>query len=286
MKAHGQALRVGDGHGRLPLHYAAAYKAPLKVTRYLAAIYRPALQVPDKDGSLPLHLLAVDSRPLADVRGRDAAPDVVRDLADQFPEAMLQKRAGYFGGGAGEGGGGDGVDDGGLPLHVALARGSLREAPEVVKILVDLCPAEALLERNESGQLPLHVATARDGVPVEVVQFLVKSSSTSASKLFRRRTEGGISPLHLAIRPRTRSGRGGADARGQGVRRSFGSGTAAGSYRCIALPGRGRRRGWSGPSRTGRIRRVRKRDVDGSLPLHSAIRGQAPADVVELLIEK
>jgi hypothetical protein len=55
---------------------------------------------------------------------------------------------------------------------------------------------EAVLEKDDDGELPIHIAW-RNNAPVEVIQLLL-DSDTGKKKIFEKNNDGWL-PIHLAI---------------------------------------------------------------------------------------
>ena len=58
LEAHPAAVSLPDGLGRLPLHHAAARRAPLELLQHVCDAHPQAASLADVAGDTPLHLLA------------------------------------------------------------------------------------------------------------------------------------------------------------------------------------------------------------------------------------
>ena len=155
-------VREKNDRGKLPLHFAADYEAPLDVVRYLVEQYHDSVREKNNNGNLPLHLAADNKAPL----------DVMRYLVEQYPDSVREKDRAYKN----------------LPLHLAARN----KAPlDVVRYLVEQYPG-GVREKDIYGNLPLHRAAWN--APLDVVRYLVEKYPDGV----REKNEGGNLPLHKA----------------------------------------------------------------------------------------
>jgi ankyrin repeat protein len=172
-----QSLRHQDAAGRLPLHAALYYGAPVELAWLLVEEYPASLQIKDAQGRLPVHVAAAAGSPLGLLRG----------LMDLCPASLHVEDA-----------------TGGLPLHLAVIaarRRSRQTAEAAVGLLVERYPL-ALRVADSQGRLPLHWAAANlsgggdddDGYGV-VVRAVLEACPAAA----REQDSHGSLPLHLLL---------------------------------------------------------------------------------------
>jgi ankyrin repeat protein len=171
-----QSLRHQDASGRLPLHAALHYGAPVELAWLLVEEYPASLQIKDAQGRLPVHVAAACGVPLGLLRG----------LIDMGPASLHVEDAA-----------------GGLPLHLAVItarRRSRQTAEAAVGLLVERYPL-ALRVADAQGRLPLHWAAINlsgggDEVGHGVVIRAVFSACLAAT---REQDSHGSLPLHLLL---------------------------------------------------------------------------------------
>jgi hypothetical protein len=161
-----EAVKVPNGDGSLPLHFACANKAPLELIQYLVEKGGShAVQTMNVNGHLPLHYACA----------RAASLEVIEYLVDRWGEAVKSADL-----------------DGDLPLHIACEA----KAPlKVIQFLVEQWP-EAIKTANHNGSLPLHVA-CKNKTPLDVVEFLVDQWPEAATIM----DSDGRAPLDCAKMP-------------------------------------------------------------------------------------
>jgi ankyrin repeat protein len=161
---HPPALRHRAHHnGWLPLHLAAQ-KSSKDVVRVVLKAWTGALEERTGTcGSLPLHLACSET---------NVEVDVVRLLADEFPEALREA---------------DG--DGRLPLH----RAALDSTDEVVEFVMGQWDG-ALRARTKEGNQPLHEASALRPNPTAVIRLF----GERWPKALQVPDSKGRLPMHLA----------------------------------------------------------------------------------------
>jgi ankyrin repeat protein len=197
VRSHPELVWTKDTFGRLPLHHAADSRASLEVIRTLAEKYPRAIQETDNEGNLPLHLAARSNATLKVVlvltkknpgalqkknqngclpvhlaASHHSNFFVVQFLAEKNPGAVQERD-----------------NCGNLPLHLAAGRCFADE--EVVHLLAKMYP-EALQAKNHEGNLPLH--TAALSAPLEVVKLLVELAPNALDV----ENNDGMRPVELA----------------------------------------------------------------------------------------
>jgi ankyrin repeat protein len=249
------------GTGRLPLHEAVARGAALPVVRCLVDKYPAALERGAEHGRLPLHIAS----------RFNASREVVQYLLHKCPEAIRGQDA-----------------EGWLPLHHAVLG---RASAQLVGLLVDQYPGATGSQTNE-GWLPLHVAARH--ATAEVVRLL----ATRAPSALKAKDGDGLLPLHAAATGapvevidclvdlyrealhEERKGERSVDPHDDAAH--LASGTVIQRRRESKCP--------LGFAATGTPPNELKAKVlllettDGSLPLHCAVAGQAPEEVIRYLI--
>ena len=195
--AYPESVRRVDSCGSLPLHNACGDGRPDTV-EYLFGLYQESINIRNHDGYLPIHFAA-------NTPGENTA-EIVNVLLRHDPECLSKPVVS------------DSDDDGSLPLHLVCLS---RDKSNVTEFLFDLYP-EAILIRNEEGQLPFDVLRSRDdGLPInpdtgkpydeelrrrnrELLAFLSGQMSNAYKaqdeNALRRRDCTGLLPLHTAIR--------------------------------------------------------------------------------------
>jgi ankyrin repeat protein len=154
-----EKLQQPDEQGRVPLHFAAKYDAPLEAVESIVAGWEDALIATSTNGYIPLHLAI-----------RHGRWDVVKFLTG------LSTRSQNIG-----------TPHGYRPLHLAAKRAPL----EVVQVVMAKWPS-AVLEENQYGNLPLH--SAAQHAKLDAVQCLADEQKQT----LRSKNRNGLLPMHMA----------------------------------------------------------------------------------------
>jgi len=200
LEAHSDSTSVqGSCDGELPLHLAASNKAPA-FCKLLVDAYPEAVKWPNNSGHLPFHC--------ATKRRRNNGADIIKFLLLQDPECLSKPVVS-------DNRGNDYMQgNGALPLH--LSCNDMEQSRDISHLLFDLYP-EAILIRNEQGQLPVDVIRQKLDDPdtvddsefqrgQELVSFLYTqmgyATKAQNKNAMRTRDCTGSLPLHQAIRSR------------------------------------------------------------------------------------
>jgi len=159
--------------GKLPLHVAAQYKAPLEFITELITLFSQGARETDEYGNLPLHLAAEAKCSYATICA----------LVDAYPEGATAKNKR----------GKQATDHLALPLHHAC-----RFAAPTEQIL-GLLQAQPKLAttKDRQGNLPLHLALCVSEAPCfSVIEALIAHFPDGVKEM----DSDGNLPMHLALR--------------------------------------------------------------------------------------
>ena len=198
--------RGGSGaNGSLPIH-SACYGGRPDTLEYLLKVYPESLYTRNDGSYLPIHCAASSTE-------QKNAVDIIKFFLRHDPECLSRQIVSDYRG-----------DDyrqgnGALPLH--LSCNNMYQSEDMSRLLFDLYP-EAILVRNERGQLPIDVVRNRDeglhtnpqtGRPYHMDQrrrnkslmhFLsvqIKYATKSQDGIgLRTPDSSGLLPLHSALR--------------------------------------------------------------------------------------
>ena len=135
LEAHPDSVRQTDSEIELPLHHAATNKSQA-FCKILVDAYPESVSRGDSDGCLPLHSACFDGR-----------PDTLEYLLKLYPESLITRNNGGF-----------------LPIHCAACRTGRENTSNIIEILLHhdpKClskPAVSVFGNNYDGHLPLHIA--------------------------------------------------------------------------------------------------------------------------------
>jgi len=201
--AYPESVKRPNGYDALPFQYACSNGRP-ETLEYLFKLHPESLHIRNSGGHLPIH--EASSNP-----GENAA-DIIKFLLRHDPECISKPVVSNFAS----------DDDGCLPLHlVCSSRDDTLWDKYVMELLFDLYP-EAILIRDEQGQLPIDIVREKlDELPINSVtrrlfneeghqrlQDLVHFLQTQMSYARKARDDtamrtpdsNGSLPLHRAIR--------------------------------------------------------------------------------------
>jgi ankyrin repeat protein len=208
------SVRATTSGGFTPLH-EAAWKGELEMVHFLIEQWSVGVEIKSNGGWLPIHM-AVRGRACHESE-QDPRLQVVRRLTHEFPGSLWET-----------------TEEGYLPLHAALTRGSSRLDPEwedefepamqselqIVRYLVQRAPTtvrlasqvlqgisvpaaqrlveawpESLQSRTPDGYSLLHLAVARDDPSLEPVQYVAEQDP----QLLQETDKHGSLPIHVAV---------------------------------------------------------------------------------------
>ena len=167
-----EAIQIGDDYAFLPIHELCCHKqlddtASLDILRFMLNIDPTLLRETDDGGHLPVHHA---------VTGKSFA--FCKILIDEYPESM---KIGAVGGG------------GELPIHRACRWGTREDTVYTIQYLLELHP-ECLHARDNMGWLPIHNAAA--GGDTKAIELMLMHDPNAASK--ESTGEKPQLPLHIA----------------------------------------------------------------------------------------
>jgi len=140
--AYPESIRRGDDTSSLPLHLACSNGRPDTV-ECLFGLYPESLRIRNDGGHLPIHCAAMSGENIS---------KIIEFLLIQDPECLSKSVVAPTQLGS--------IHNGNLPLHLICAFWRIDEY-NVTELLFDLYP-EAILIRNERGQLPFDVLRSKD----------------------------------------------------------------------------------------------------------------------------
>jgi len=203
--AYPESVRRGNGPGSLPLHYACNLGGRLETVEYLFGLYPESLHIRDNNGYLPIHLTC-------DRHSDEDTPKIIKFLLRHDPECLSKPVV------SDDTGNNWMQGNGALPLHVICSKW---DKSNVTELLFDVYP-EAILVRNEKGQLPIDsVREKLDSLSINpetglaynpvyqkrlqyIIQFLQTQMSYAKKALSKNAMSTiditGYLPLHNAIR--------------------------------------------------------------------------------------
>ena len=193
--AYPDSVRRRSDNGSLPIHNACLRNCRVDTLEYLLEVYPESLHIRNGNGYLPIHLAC--HRPGENTSG------IIQFMLIRDPECLSKPVVS------------DDFDNdysevnGSLPLHV-VCDSEEKPRDDVARLLFDLYP-EAILIRNEKGQLPIDVLRSRDG---ELPTTINSVTGRPNNEELRRRNKELITflytqeymaileptPLHCAIR--------------------------------------------------------------------------------------
>ena len=166
-----EAIRLGDDYSCLPIHWLCCNKqlddiVSLDILRFMLSIDLTLLMETNENGDLPVHHA---------VAWKSTA--FCKALIDAYPESVkIEADLGY------------------LPIHVACRYGARDDSIDTIQYMLELHP-ESLRVGNNVGWLPIH--NAAEGGNTKTVELLLMHDPSAASK--ETTGEKRQLPLHIAI---------------------------------------------------------------------------------------